>query len=181
MSEITEMLSARSREGVSDDELISAVYEELRTMAKIRMAHERAGHTLQATALVHEAWMRIGDQQFENRRHFFSAASEAMRRILVDCARRKKAICRGGQMQRVETDEMDGLACEQDEDELLAVHDVLERFEEREPRKAQIVKLRYFVGMTGEEVAEALGVSLATVNRDWAFARAWLFNEINLS
>ncbi|MEO1825386.1 MAG: sigma-70 family RNA polymerase sigma factor [Roseibacillus sp.] len=181
MSEITEMLSARSREGVSDDELISAVYEELRTMAKIRMAHERAGHTLQATALVHEAWMRIGDQQFENRRHFFSAASEAMRRILVDCARRKKAICRGGQMQRVETDEMDGLACEQDDDELLAVHDVLERFEEREPRKAQIVKLRYFVGMTGEEVAEALGVSLATVNRDWAFARAWLFNEINLS
>jgi RNA polymerase sigma factor (TIGR02999 family) len=181
MSEITEMLSARSREGVSDDELISAVYEELRTMAKIRMAHERAGHTLQATALVHEAWMRIGGQQFENRRHFFSAASEAMRRILVDCARRKKAICRGGQMQRVETDEMDGLACEQDEDELLAVHDVLERFEEREPRKAQIVKLRYFVGMTGEEVAEALGVSLATVNRDWAFARAWLFNEINLS
>lgn len=150
-------------------------------MAKIRMAHERAGHTLQATALVHEAWMRIGDQQFENRRHFFSAASEAMRRILVDCARRKKAICRGGQMQRVETDEIDGLACEQDEDELLAVHDVLERFEEREPRKAEIVKLRYFVGMTGEEVAEALGVSLATVNRDWAFARAWLFNEINLA
>lgn len=150
-------------------------------MAKIRMAHERAGHTLQATALVHEAWMRIGDQQFENRRHFFSAASEAMRRILVDCARRKKAICRGGQMQRVETDEIDGLACEQDEDELLAVHDVLERFEEREPRKAEIVKLRYFVGMTGEEVAEALDVSLATVNRDWAFARAWLFNEINLA
>lgn len=84
-------------------------------------------------------------------------------------------------MQRVETDEIDGLACEQDEDELLAVHDVLERFEEREPRKAEIVKLRYFVGMTGEEVAEALGVSLATVNRDWAFARAWLFNEINLA
>ena len=84
-------------------------------------------------------------------------------------------------MHRVETDEMDGLACEQDDDELLAVQDVLERFEEREPRKAQIVKLRYFVGMTGEEVAEALGVSLATVNRDWAFARAWLFNEINLS
>ena len=181
MSEITEMLSARSQKGASDDELMSTVYEELRTMAKIRMAHERAGHTLQATALVHEAWMRIGDQQFENRRHFFSAASEAMRRILVDCARRKKAICRGGQMQRVETDEIDGLACEQDEDELLAVHDVLERFEEREPRKAEIVKLRYFVGMTGEEVAEALGVSLATVNRDWAFARAWLFNEINLA
>ena len=96
MSEITEMLSARAQKGVSDDELMSTVYEELRTMAKIRMAHERAGHTLQATALVHEAWMRIGDQQFENRRHFFSAASEAMRRILVDCARRKKAICRGG-------------------------------------------------------------------------------------
>ena len=179
MSEITEMLSARSQKGASDDELMSTVYEELRTMAKIRMAHERAGHTLQATALVHEAWMRIGDQQFENRRHFFSAASEAMRRILVDCARRKKAARRGGGMQRVEFGEIDGLVWEQSDDELLAVHDVLERLEAEDPRKAELVKLRYFIGMTGEEVAEALGLSLATVNRDWAYARAWMYNEIN--
>ncbi len=148
-------------------------------MAKIRMANERAGHTLQATALVHEAWMRIGDQQFENRRHFFSAASEAMRRILVDCARRKKAARRGGGMQRVEFGEIDGLVWEQSDDELLAVHDVLERLEAEDPRKAELVKLRYFIGMTGEEVAEALGLSLATVNRDWAYARAWMYNEIN--
>ena len=179
MSKITAVLRSRAENETSDDELMTAVYEELRTMAKIRMANERAGHTLQATALVHEAWMRIGDQQFENRRHFFSAASEAMRRILVDCARRKKAARRGGGMQRVEFGEIDGLVWEQSDDELLAVHDVLERLEAEDPRKAELVKLRYFIGMTGEEVAEALGLSLATVNRDWAYARAWMYNEIN--
>ncbi|MDC0312999.1 ECF-type sigma factor, partial [Verrucomicrobiales bacterium] len=123
---------------------------------------------------------RISDQQFENRRHFFFAASEAMRRILVDCARRKKAACRGGGLQRIDVNEIDALEWEQDDDEVLAIHDVLERLEEREPRKAELVKLRYFVGMTGEEVAAALDISLATVNRDWAFARAWLFREISL-
>ena len=178
MSESTSVLRSRAENGASDDELMAAVYEELKTMARVRMFNERAGHTLQATALVHEAWMKLGDQQFENRRHFFSAASEAMRRILVDCARRKRAACRGGGLQRIEFDQIDSLAREQDEDELLAVHEVLGRLEEREPRKAELVKLRYFIGMTGEEVAETLGVSLATVNRDWAFARAWLFNEI---
>ncbi len=178
MSEITSVLRSRAENAASDDELMAAVYEELKTMARVRMFNERAGHTLQATALVHEAWMKLGDQQFENRRHFFSAASEAMRRILVDCARRKRAACRGGGLQRIEFDQIDSLAREQDEDELLAVHEVLGRLEEREPRKAELVKLRYFIGMTGEEVAETLGVSLATVNRDWAFARAWLFNEI---
>ena len=178
MSEITSVLRSRVENAASDDELMAAVYEELKTMARVRMFNERAGHTLQATALVHEAWMKLGDQQFENRRHFFSAASEAMRRILVDCARRKRAACRGGGLQRIEFDQIDSLAREQDEDELLAVHEVLGRLEEREPRKAELVKLRYFIGMTGEEVAETLGVSLATVNRDWAFARAWLFNEI---
>ena len=178
MSQITTLLRSRAANDVSDEELLVAVYEELKMMARIRMFNEQAGHTLQATALVHEAWMKLGDQQFENRRHFFSAASEAMRRILVDCARRKRAACRGGGLQRIEFDQIDSLAREQDEDELLAVHEVLGRLEEREPRKAELVKLRYFIGMTGEEVAETLGVSLATVNRDWAFARAWLFNEI---
>ena len=179
MSKITAVLRSRAENEASDDELMTAVYEELRTMAKVRMANERAGHTLQATALVHDAWMRIGNQQFENRRHFFSAASEAMRRILVDCARRKKAARREGGMQRVELGEIDGLVWEQNDDELLAVHDVIGRLEVEDPRKAELVKLRYFIGMTGEEVAETLGVSLATVNRDWAYARAWMYNEIN--
>ncbi|MBJ07003.1 MAG: RNA polymerase subunit sigma, partial [Verrucomicrobiaceae bacterium] len=150
MSKITTVLRARAENDASDDELMLAVYEELKTMARIRMSKERAGHTLQATALVHEAWMRIGDQQFENRRHFFSAASEAMRRILVDCARRKQAACRGGGLKRMEVDELDGLVCEQRDDELLVVHEILGRLEEREPRKAELVKLRYFIGMTGE-------------------------------
>lgn len=180
MSEITAALQSRVENGASDDQLMAAVYEELRAMAKKRMANEPEGHTLQATALVHEVWMRISDQQFENRRHFFFAASEAMRRILVDCARRKKAACRGGGLQRIDVNEIDALEWEQDDDEVLAIHDVLERLEEREPRKAELVKLRYFVGMTGEEVAAALDISLATVNRDWAFARAWLFREISL-
>ena len=180
MSKITAALQSKVENGASDDQLMAAVYEELRAMAKKRMAYEREGHTLQATALVHEVWMRIRDQQFENRRHFFSAASEAMRRILVDCARRKKAACRGGGLQRIDVNEIDAFEWEQDDDEVLAIHDVLERLEEREPRKAELVKLRYFIGMTGEEVADSLGISLATVNRDWAFARAWLFREINL-
>ncbi|MDA7666559.1 ECF-type sigma factor [Verrucomicrobiales bacterium] len=180
MSEITAALQSRVENGASDEQLMAAVYEELRAMAKKRMANEPEGHTLQATALVHEVWMRISDQQFENRRHFFFAASEAMRRILVDCARRKKAACRGGGLQRIDVNEIDALEWEQDDDEVLAIHDVLERLEEREPRKAELVKLRYFVGMTGEEVAAALDISLATVNRDWAFARAWLFREISL-
>lgn len=180
MSEITAALQSRVENGASDEQLMAAVYEELRAMAKKRMANEPEGHTLQATALVHEVWMRISDQQFENRRHFFFAASEAMRRILVDCARRKKAACRGGGLQRINVNEIDALQWEQDDDEVLAIHDVLERLEEREPRKAELVKLRYFIGMTGEEVADTLGISLATVNRDWAFARAWLFREISL-
>ena len=180
MSEITAALQSRVENGASDEQLMAAVYEELRAMAKKRMANEPEGHTLQATALVHEVWMRISDQQFENRRHFFFAASEAMRRILVDCARRKKAACRGGGLQRIDVNEIDALEWEKDDDEVLAIHDVLERLEEREPRKAELVKLRYFVGMTGEEVAAALDISLATVNRDWAFARAWLFREISL-
>ena len=173
-------MQSRVENGASDEQLMAAVYEELRAMAKKRMANEPEGHTLQATALVHEVWMRISDQQFENRRHFFFAASEAMRRILVDCARRKKAACRGGGLQRIDVNEIDALQWEQDDDEVLAIHDVLERLEEREPRKAELVKLRYFIGMTGEEVADTLGISLATVNRDWAFARAWLFREISL-
>ena len=179
-SDVTLALQSRAKNGISDEELMAAVYGQLRTLAKNRMAREREGHTLQATELVHEVWMKIREQQFENRRHFFSAASEAMRRILVDCARRKKAACRGGGWKKVEIDDIDPSVWEQDSSEVLAVHEVLERLEKREPRKAELVKLRYFIGMTGEEVADAMGISLATVNRDWAYARAWLFREINL-
>ncbi len=180
MTDITAALQLQAGSGGQDDKLMAAVYEQLRTMAKHRMGKERSGHTLQATELVHEVWMRIAEGQFENQRHFFFAASEAMRRILVDHARRKKTARRGGGLQRVEVDDIDSLMWEQDDDEVLAINDALKRLEEREPRKAELVKLRYFIGMTGEEVAHALGVSLATVNRDWAFARAWLFREINL-
>ena len=180
MNDVTSLLQSRAKNGLSDEELMNAVYEELRILARNRMASERDGHTLQATALVHEVWMKIRDQPFENRRHFFSAASKAMRRILVDCARRKKAACRGGGWQQVEIDEIDNRVWEQESSEVLAVHEVLERLEKQEPRMAELVKLRYFIGMTGEEIADAMGISLATVNRDWVYARAWLFREINL-
>ncbi|MDA7530671.1 ECF-type sigma factor [bacterium] len=143
------------------------------------MARERRGHTLQATALVHEAWLRIGNQDFANRKHFFYAASEAMRRILVDNARRKQAACRGGEFIRVDDAEIDEFPSNKNLDDLVAINEILEKLAEIDPRKAQLVKLRYFVGMTGEEVAETMDMSLTTVNRDWAFARAWLYKELN--
>jgi RNA polymerase sigma factor (TIGR02999 family) len=135
---------------------------------------------LQATALVHEAYLKLspGEQNWDGRKHFFSAAGEAMRRVLIDRARRRKAIRHGGEMNRTEFVE-DGIAAPPLEDEeLLAIHEILDRFAELEPRKAEVVKLRYFVGMTIEEVAEALGISTPTAKRDWTFARAWLFREL---
>ncbi|MCH1497426.1 MAG: ECF-type sigma factor, partial [Akkermansiaceae bacterium] len=140
---------------------------------------ERRGHTLQATALVHEAWLRIGNQDFANRKHFFYAASEAMRRILVDNARRKQALSRGGEFIRVDDAEIDEFPSNKNLEDLIAINEILEKLAEIDPRKAQLVKLRYFVGMTGEEVAETMDMSLTTVNRDWAFARAWLYKELN--
>ena len=178
MKEITEILDNRKLNGDPDDALITAVYAQLKLMAKNRMARERRGHTLQATALVHEAWLRIGDQDFENRKHFFYAASEAMRRILVDSARRKKTARRGGEFTRLEDGEMDEFPSNKNLDDLIAINEVIEKLAEKDPRKAQLVKLRYFIGMTGEEVAETMDMSLTTVNRDWAFARAWLYKEI---
>ena len=178
MTKITEILDSRKLDGDPDDILIATVYNQLKVMARNRMARERRGHTLQATALVHEAWLRIGDQDFENRKHFFYAASEAMRRILVDNARRKKAARRGGEFTRVDEVEIDEFPSNKNLEDLLAINEVLENFAEVDPRKAQLVKLRYFVGMTGEEVAETMNMSLTTVNRDWAFARAWLYKEL---
>jgi RNA polymerase sigma factor (TIGR02999 family) len=179
--EVTRILnSACAGDRKAAEELIPLLYEELRRLAQWRMAQEAASHTLQATALVHEAYLRLspGEEQWENRAQFFAAAAEVMRRILIDRARRRKAVRHGGELRR--TDWADDLvaAPDHDDNELLGIHEVLDRFEELEPRKAEVVKLRYFVGMTIAETATALGISTPTAKRDWTYARAWLFREL---
>jgi RNA polymerase sigma factor (TIGR02999 family) len=185
MSEVTRVLAAMGRgEAGAGEQLLPLVYEELRRLAAHRMAQERPGQTLQATALVHEAWLRIGGgaaSDWENRRHFFAAAAEAMRRILIDNARRKRAIRHGGGLQRTELDaEVLPIENAMPEDEMLAVNEALVALAAHDARKAELVKLRYFVGLTLEEAASALDLSLRTAKRDWAYARAWLFREIGL-
>jgi RNA polymerase sigma factor (TIGR02999 family) len=163
------------------DELLPLVYEELRQLAAHRMAGEAAGHTLQPTALVHEAWLRLvgGEEpsQFQNRAHFFAAAAEAMRRILIDRARRKRAVRHGGEQQRVAVQEVD-LASPDEDDQLLALNDALDKLAVEHKAEAELVKLRYFVGMTNDEAAEALGISPRTAKYYWTHARAWLFQRI---
>jgi RNA polymerase sigma factor (TIGR02999 family) len=163
------------------DELLALVYEDLRRLAAYRMSTEAAGHTLQPTALVHEAWLRLagnnGQTQFQNRAHFFAAAAEAMRRILIDRARRKQAARHGGGQARLDINEIEVAAVMKD-DELLAVGDALEKFAARDKQKAELVKLRYFVGLTTQEAAGILGISVPTADRWWDFSRAWLFEEI---
>ena len=185
MSDLTQILTAvQNGEPRAAERLLPLVYEELRKLAAQKLARERPGQTLQATALVHEAWLRLAgpDQHTWNGRgHFFGAAAEAMRRILIDQARRKLALRHGGGLARVDADATGaaGIAApEGNDDELLAVHDALDRLAARDPRKAELVKLRYFVGLSIEETAEALGVSTGTAKRDWAYARAWLHREI---
>lgn len=178
--EITRIL--QSLDASSDkmaEQLIPLVYDELRKLAAWRLRQEAAGQTLQATALVHEAYMKLspGDVRWDGRKHFFGAAAEAMRRILIDRARRRRAVRHGGELNR-EIYEEDAIAVEAADDELLSIHELLDRFSEMEPRKAEVVKLRYFVGMTIEETAEALGISTPTAKRDWTFAKAWLFREL---
>jgi RNA polymerase sigma factor (TIGR02999 family) len=161
-------------------ELLRLVYAELRRLASHKMAGESPGQTLQATALVHEAWLRLGgDQQppWKNRAHFFSAAAEAMRRILVENARRKKRLKHGGHLQQVDLEGVDIPSPAPDED-LLAMDEALGRLVEIDPRAAELVKLRFFLGLTQAEAAMHLGVSVSTVERTWAFARAWLFREV---
>ena len=161
-------------------QLLELVYEDLRHLASHKMAQEPPGQTLQPTALVHEAWLRlVGSEHpnFENRAHFFSAAAEAMRRILIDRARRRSAVRHGGQLQRVDLDECNVAAPEADA-ELLAVHEALEELAKEYPMQAEVVKLRYFGGQTNEETAQILGVSLTTVKNYWAFARAWIRQQI---
>jgi RNA polymerase sigma factor (TIGR02999 family) len=178
---VTLILNAASEgDRQAAEELIPMVYGELRKLAAWRLGQEAEAHTLQATALVHEAYLKLspGEQQWEGRKHFFCAAAEAMRRILIDRARRRRAVRHGGGLQRTGfADDLIAVPSAQDE-EILAINDILDRFARIEPRKAEVVKLRYFVGMTIEETAETLGISTPTAKRDWTFARAWLFREL---
>ena len=181
MPDVTQILQAVGRGDASaSDELLSAVYDDLRKLAASKLAHEPPGQTLQATALVHEAFLRlIGNEQqeWDHRGHFFMAAAEAMRRILVDNARKKQAIKRGGDLKRADM-ELDRIDSPQEDQELLALHEALTLFEQKDPRAAQLVKLRYFTGLTIEQSAEMLEISVATANRDWTYARSWLHNAI---
>jgi RNA polymerase sigma factor (TIGR02999 family) len=158
--------------------LIAQVYSELRELARAKMAREQPGHTLQPTALVHEAWLRLGDQRFENRAHFFGAAAEAMRRILIDRARRKLAAKHGAGAEHVDASEVEIAAPTAEDDELLAVHEALDRFAAEDPTKAELVKLRFFAGLTLDEAAAILGLPERTAKRHWAYAKAWLFEAI---
>lgn len=181
MSEVTRILSA-IEQGNSQavDELLPAVYQELRVLAAQKLSREAPGHTLQATALVHEAYMRlVGGQAeiYKNRSHFFVAAAEAMRRILIENARRKARLKRGGAQQRRELDDQ-VLAIEGPSDNLLALDEALEKLTAKEPVIAELVKLRYFAGLTLEQAGQVLKVTRRTADRHWAYARAWLYNEM---
>ena len=184
MDDLTQLLNHASDGGrISADQLLPLVYQKLRQVAAEKMANEAAGHTLQATALVHEAWLRVGGeaQGWQNRWHFFSAAAEAMRRILIDRARSKRAERHGGGLKHVDIDGVDGLeiAAPAEESELFEVHESLDLFATLYPQKAELVKLRYFAGLTLPEAAELLGISTPTAERHWAIARVWLFREIS--
>ena len=179
MADLTLLLDAIQRgEPDAAGALLAQVYAELRQLARAKMAREQPGHTLQPTALVHEAWLRLGEQCFENRAHFFGAAAEAMRRILVERARRKLAARHGGGAEHVDMDGIEIAAPTEKDDELLAVHEALDNLAAHDPRKAELVKLRYFAGLSIDEAAEVLGISAPTAKRDWTYARAWLFREI---
>jgi RNA polymerase sigma factor (TIGR02999 family) len=183
MSEVTRILSAIEQgDPHAAEQLLPLVYDELRKLAAQRLAQEKPGQTLQATALVHEAYIRLVDvetvQPWDSRGHFFAAAAEAMRRILVERARRQASYKRGGGCERVALADVAGDS-NGDQVDLLALNDALTELESQHPQKAQIVKLRFFVGSTLEETAQLLGISRATTQRHWAFARAWLFGRMN--
>ena len=181
MSEITLVLDrVQAGDPKAAQELLPLVYAELRRLAAHKLAHEAPGQTLQATALVHEAWLRLGgaeNPRFEGRAHFFAAASEAMRRILIDNARRKRAVRHGGGLQRVDIQEVE-VAARTDDEQLLAIHEALDKLAVEDKVTAELVKLRYFVGLTIPEAAEILGISETTANRYWTFARTWLYHEV---
>jgi len=183
MSEVTRILAAIERGDVrAVDELFPLVYQELHQLAAVRLSKELPGQTLQATALVHEAYLRLvgaEEQNWTGRGHFFAAAAEAMRRILIDNARRKKSLKRGGGRQRIDLDE--AVAASDDKtsfDDLIALDEALEKLSKKDKVKADVVKLRYFAGLTGEQAAEVLGISHNTADQYWAYARVWLRLEI---
>jgi RNA polymerase sigma factor (TIGR02999 family) len=178
MSDVTRLLDlAQGGDRQAAADLLPLVYDELRKLAAAKMAQEAPGHTLDATALVHEAYLRLtGEQSFESRSHFMRAAAEAMRRILVDHARARSADKRGGRRQRVPLDE--ALRLTESPDHLLALEEALARFAAEEPRKAELVVLRFFAGMTIPEAAKTLGVSVPTAERWWAYARTWLYADL---
>lgn len=178
--DLTQLLDlAAGGDDAARDALLARVYGELRQLARSNMRRESPGHTLQPTALVNEAYLRLfgPDARFANRRHFFGAAAQAMRQILVDQARRKSRLRHGGSQRRLDVDEID-LPIELPVDDLLALDQALSRLEREDPRKAQIVMLRYFVGLEREEVAEVLGISLRTVDRDWRYIVARLQRDL---
>ncbi|MEN6423876.1 MAG: sigma-70 family RNA polymerase sigma factor [Phycisphaerales bacterium] len=181
MSDVTEILKAIEHGNAgAADELLPLVYEELRLLAAQKLSHESPGQTLQATALVHEAYLRLVGaeaQTWDSRGHFFAAAAEAMRRILVENARRKRSEKRGGRLQRVDLDEQ-AIPFENSPDDLLALDEALEALAREDPTTAQIVKLRYFAGLSLAQVAKATGVSERTAARFWAYGRAWLLRAI---
>lgn len=184
MSDVTQLLhDIEQGDSAAASELLPLVYNELRRLAGHRMKREADGHTLQPTALVHEAYMRlVGNddaQQWDNRGHFFAAAAEAMRRILIESARRRNSLKRGGGRARFEIAEDDAIVEAINTEELLDLDDALTKLSESEPELAKLVELRYFAGLTVEESAQVLGVSPRTVKRNWAFARAWLGREMN--
>ena len=181
MSEFTVILDRvqQGDEGAAD-KLLPLVYQELRKVASVMMAREAHCQTLQPTALVHEAWLRlVGEEKSDwaGRPHFFAAAAEAMRRILIEKARGKSRLKRGGRWERINLEGLD-VAIATDDDTLLVVNEALERLEAEDPMKANLVKLRFFAGLTAEESAPVLGVSVPTIKRHWKFARAWLLQEI---
>lgn len=181
VSDITQILKQLGRgETAASERLLPLVYEELRRLAAARMAQEAAGHTLQPTALVHEAWLRLvteSDRSWENRAHFFRTAALAMRRILVDRARHKASLKRGGGRERVNIDDIE-LAASSPDERVLLVDGALDRLEAEDPDSARIVVLKFFGGLTNKEVAESIGVTERTVERQWAYAKASLFQMI---
>jgi RNA polymerase sigma factor (TIGR02999 family) len=182
MSEVTRILSAIDQgDARAAEQLLPLVYNELRRLAAQRLAHEKPGQTLEATALVHEAYLRLVDgeaaQDWDSLGHFFAAAAESMRRILVESARRKRAEKHGGQLSRQEYDEIE-ITCPAPSTDLLALDEALAKLEVEDPIKARLVKLRYFAGLSESEAAQALAISRSTAHRHWRYARVWLMNEL---
>ena len=181
MSDVTRLLNAVEQgDPKAAEELLPLVYEELRKLAAARMAQQPEGQTLQATALVHEAWLRLVDgpnRQYASRRHFFSAAAQAMRHLLIERARRKLRERHGGVLQRVDLDDVE-IAAPADDERLIQINSALEELAALAPDKAEVVKLRFFVGLDEKEIAELLNLSPRTVERYWSYAKAWLFERI---